>query len=378
MFVPAGISPSPDHAGDVPAIVPARSPVPEDQEGLGAKHSLIWVGAALAAILAAISAFAFLHSSRSPVATDRFEPVKGVACLGRIEPADGVRVIGARSLSGQPSLIGELRVREGDSVRAGQVLALLNSKAELEAALRQAEANLQVARTRLDQVKAGAKAGDVAAQRAEVSRTRVELQNAQVQYERAEALFAGHVLSKSELDLRRVDRDTKAELLEQAKERLQSVSEVRATDIDVARAQVVAAMAEVERGRAESDAAIVRSPISGTVIKVNAWPGEEVGSRGIMEIADTARMYVIAEVPDTQIAQVKAGYHVIVTSDGLGTKLSGTVEQVGTKIGKNQMVYTDAAALSDARVIEVKVLIHQSKPAEHLIHAQARVMIQPD
>jgi HlyD family secretion protein len=334
--------------------------------------------AVLAAILAVVLVLAFLRPSSAPVASERFEPVKGVACLGRIEPTDGVRVIGARSLSGQPSLVGELRVREGDSVRAGQILALLNSKAELEAALRQARANLQVARTRLDQVKAGAKTGDVAAQRAEVSRTQLELQNAQVQYQRAEDLYAGEVLSKSELDVRRVDRDTKAELLEQAKEKLQSLAEVRTTDINVAQAQVATAAAEEERTRAEFDASVVRSPISGTVIKINAWPGEEVGTRGIMEIADTTRMYVIAEVPDTQIAQVKSGYHALVTTDGLGTKLSGTVEQVGTEVGKNQLVYTDAAALSDARVVEVKVLLKDGKPAEHLIHAQARVLIQPE
>jgi HlyD family secretion protein len=304
--------------------------------------------------------------------------MKGVACLGRIEPADGVRVIGARSLSGQPSLVGELRVREGDGVRLGQILAVQNSNAELEAALRQAHANLELARTRLEQVKAGAKAGDLAAQRAEVARTDVELQNAQVQYRRAEALYDGNVLSKAELDLRRADKDAKAEMFEQAKEKLQSLAEVRLTDIDVAQAQVAAAVAEEEHARAELDASVVRSPIAGKVIKINAWPGEEVGARGIMEIADTARMYIIAEVPDTLIAQVKPGYRAIVSSDGLGTKLSGTVEQVATQVGRNQLVYTDVAALSDARVVEVKILLRDPKPAEHLIHAQARVLIQPE
>ncbi|MGH9546555.1 MAG: efflux RND transporter periplasmic adaptor subunit [Terriglobales bacterium] len=373
-----GFSPSPDHEHDLPAVLPPGSVFADDSARAGATHKSAWVVAILVAVLVVVLALAFLRPSGAPAATNHFEPVKGVACLGHIEPADGVRIIGARSLSGQPSLMGELQVREGDSVRAGQVLGLLNSKAELEAALRQAQANMQLARTRLDQVKAGAKAGDVAAQRAEVSRTQVELQNAQVEYQRAEDLFAGSVLSKSELDLRRVDRDTKAELLEQAKERLQSLGEVRTTDINVAQAQVAAAEAEEERARAELDAAIVRSPVSGTVIKINARPGEEVGPRGIMEIADTAHMYVIAEVPESQIAQVKSGDHALISGDGLGTNLSGTVEQVGTKVGKNELFYTDAAALSDARVIEVKVRLDDGKPAEHLIHAQARVLIQSD
>jgi HlyD family secretion protein len=339
---------------------------------------LPWALAALALIAAGASILALRSLSTKPVAAGHFEPMKGVACLGRIEPADGVRVIGARSLSGQPSLVSELRVREGDGVRIGQILAVQNSNAELDAALRQAHANLELARTRLEQVKAGAKAGDLAAQRAEVARTDVELQNAQVQYRRAEALYDANVLSKAELDLRRADKDAKAEMFEQAKEKLQSLAEVRLTDIDVAQAQVAAAVAEEEHARAELDASVVRSPIAGKVIKINAWPGEEVGARGIMEIADTARMYIIAEVPDTLIAQVKPGYRAIVSSDGLGTKLPGTVEQVATQVGRNQLVYTDVAALSDARVVEVKILLRDPKLAEHLIHAQARVLIQPE
>src|SRR5436190_19329612 len=46
----------------------------------------------------------------------------GVACLGHIEPEDGTIRLGARSLSGQPSIVSELRVREGDVVRTGQVI----------------------------------------------------------------------------------------------------------------------------------------------------------------------------------------------------------------------------------------------------------------
>ena len=70
----------------------------------------------------------------------------GVACLGRIQPEDGTITFGARSLSGQPSLVAELRVKEGDDIKAGEIVAILNSRQQLEGALRQSEARIKVRR----------------------------------------------------------------------------------------------------------------------------------------------------------------------------------------------------------------------------------------
>jgi HlyD family secretion protein len=338
----------------------------------------IWYLAAGVAAIVLVAALVFFRHAKVPqtTAAPAASP-RAVACLGRIEPEDGVRVIGARSLSGQPSLVGEVEVREGDFVRAQQILALLNSKDELEAVVRQAHANVDLARKRLAQVKAGAKAGDIAAQKSEVARIQVELENAQVEYARTQALYEEKVGSKSTLDLRRVEVESKARLLDQATERLRSVSEVRSSDVSVAEADVAVAVAQEQRARAEYEASIVRAPISGQVVKIHARPGEEVGPKGIMELGHTDRMYVIAEVPDTQIGFVQPGHHAVVTIDGLSSQLSGTVQQIGSEVGKNELIYTDAAALSDARVLEVKILLDDGKSAARLIHAQARVLIKP-
>jgi len=60
-------------------------------------------------------------------------------------------------------LVRELRVKEGDRVRAGQPLAILDGNDQLQAALDQCRARLAVARSRLAQVKAGAKNADLEA-----------------------------------------------------------------------------------------------------------------------------------------------------------------------------------------------------------------------
>lgn len=339
---------------------------------------LVWVfGLGIPAIVI-VTALMLLHGSKAPQASSTpIESPRAIACLGRIEPEDGVRVIGARSLSGEPSLIGEVQVQEGDTVRARQILAVLNSKDELDAVLRQAQANVELARKRLIQVKAGAKSGDIAAQKAEVARIQVELENAQVEYARTQALYDEKVGSKSTLDLRKVEVESKARLLDQANERLNSLSEVRKTDVSVVEADVEVAIAQEQRAQAEYEASIVRAPISGQVVKIHARPGEEVGPKGIMELGHTDRMYAMAEVPDTQIGFVKVGYHALVNIDGLPAQLHGKVQQIGSEVGRNELLSTDGAALSDARVIEVKILLDDAQSTTRLIHAQARILIQP-
>lgn len=59
-----------------------------------------------------------------------------ITCLERIEPLHGVRVLAGPSESGAASVISEVRVKEGDWVEQGQVLAVLDDQG-----LRQAEIN---------------------------------------------------------------------------------------------------------------------------------------------------------------------------------------------------------------------------------------------
>src|SRR5882762_4309165 len=136
-----------------------------------------------------------------------------ITCLGRISPDDGVIKISARSLSGQPSLVSQLLVKQGDLVRRGQVLAVLDSHDQLEAVWRAATARTQVAERRLAQVKAGAKPADVSAQTAEISRLESELSNAHTEFGRYQLLRESAVISPSEFDARKLAVDAKTQEL---------------------------------------------------------------------------------------------------------------------------------------------------------------------
>jgi HlyD family secretion protein len=305
-------------------------------------------------------------------------PPAGIACLGHIEPEDGTVRLGARSLSGQASLVADLRVKEGDSVRVGQIIATLNSKEQLEAAWLQAEANVRVAQAKLGQVRAGVKAADLSAQQAEIARIEAELVNAQAEYQRTQRLHQEGLASNSVLDASKVQVDTRIQMINNAKERLRSLAEVRDIDVDVAASEVQAAQAESNRAHSEYEASIIHSPYNGRVLKVIAWPGAEIGSEGLVEIARVSRMYVIAEVDEHDISRVKLRQRATITGGSLGaTKLQGTVAQTGMEVAKNSVTFEDPKSLSNTHIIEVKILLDDSKLAEKLIHAQVEVVIAP-
>jgi HlyD family secretion protein len=141
----------------------------------------------------------------------------------------------------------------------------------------------------------------------------------------------------------------------QAESTLESIAEVRTVDVQAAQAEVDRAIAGVKEAQARLDEAYVRSPIDGRVMTIHTRPGETVGDLGIVELGRTDRMYAVAEVYETDIKNVRVGQRATISSDAFEGELQGTVETVGLKIGKKDILDTDPAADVDVRVIEVKI-----------------------
>jgi ABC exporter DevB family membrane fusion protein len=116
-----------------------------------------------------------LKTTTSAVALNTPSKPKAVAALGYVEPAGEVIKISAPAVV-EGARIDKLLVKQGDRVEAGQVLAVLDSRDRLQAALEQAENQVRIAKSRLAQVKAGAKQGDIIAQNARFEGVRAELE----------------------------------------------------------------------------------------------------------------------------------------------------------------------------------------------------------
>ena len=142
------------------------------------RRSLVLVGAAILGI-AGTTAWGMWQMQTAPVDSptevEIVPQIKTVTALGRLEPMGETIDLTAPTTT-QGSRMEELFVQEGDRVEAGEVIAVLDGKERLLAALERAEEDVRVAQARLEQVKAGAKSGDIAAQTAEIDRIQAQWQ----------------------------------------------------------------------------------------------------------------------------------------------------------------------------------------------------------
>ncbi len=124
-----------------------------------------------------ISQFGFLAKNAEPLSVETPPPRK-ITALGRLEPLGEVIRLGvSQTLDGDR--IAKLLVKEGDRVKAGQLIAILDAGDRLKSALDEAKEKVKVAEANLAKVKAGAKSGEIAAQSATIGKLEAELQGNQ-------------------------------------------------------------------------------------------------------------------------------------------------------------------------------------------------------
>lgn len=356
-----------------------------------------------------------LQSTSESAIVDSIEAapvVQSVGALGRIEPEGEVIRVSAPASQGM-SRIEQLLVQEGDQVRQGQAIAILETQANRLAALEQARKQVRVAQARLAQVQAGAKTGDIEAQSATVSRlqaqlsgeiatreatiTRIEheLANAEVEYQRYQKLHQEGAISTSELDSRQLRVETaQGNLAEaraaleqaimtlqrqqkEAQAQLDSIAEVRPVDVQLAQTEVDSAIAAVKQAEADLALTYIRAPRDGQVLKIHTWPGELISNDGIIDLGKTNQMYVVAEVYQTDIQKVTVGQTAIITSPALSDQLQGVVAQVGLLVDQQDIFANNALTDTDRKVVNVKIRLDESSSQKvaDLTNLQVQVVI---
>ncbi len=150
----------------------------QPQKSIFPKLSRWWIMGLLAIPVLLIAAIILIYSrtsksSSQPVLETQIVP-KAVGAIGYLEPQGEVIKVSAPAFL-EGARVEQLLVKRGDKVKTGQVVAILDNRDRLQAALKQAQAEVIVAQSRLAQVKAGAKKGEIQAQNAKFLQTKAEL-----------------------------------------------------------------------------------------------------------------------------------------------------------------------------------------------------------
>ena len=331
-----------------------------------------------------------IASQPAPTITATPKAPPAISSLGRLEPQGELVKVAPPSALGS-SRIAKLLVKESDTVQQDQVIAVLDSFDRAQAAVKQAESQVEVRQSILDQVKAGSKTGDIEAQKAammsrkaNLARWQNELEIANSDLKRYESLAKDGAASEFQRDSFMLKVKSISGQIEQAREeiaqaegQLNSVSEVRPTDVKVAEMQLQSAISDLDRAKADLFLTVVRAPIAGQILKVHAKSGEAVSnSDGVVELGNTKQMYAVAEIYETDIGKVKVGQKATITSEVINGEISGKVERIGLRIAKNDVLGTDPATKTDVRVIEVRIKLDNSAKVSSLTNLQVKVKIQ--
>ena len=279
-----------------------------------------------------------------------------ISAIGRVEPLDRVVNLSVPSSLSNDS-VRELLVKEGAQVTKGQPLAILDSFDSLAGTAAEAEAAVAVAARKLK------------AQDSVISKYRAELAQADVELKRYNQLFAVGATSAELRDRRETIQSTTAATLEEAlADRL-----TLAAELNQCRATLL-------KDRSELAKATIRAPVSGTVFKIHAYPGDKVGDDGILEIGDSNHMGVIAEVYQTDRPGIALGQRVQITADGFqGKRIPGKVVAIARQVSRQTVFSGQAGENLDRRVLEVKIGLdpEATVKASYLNYLQVNVIFEP-
>ena len=263
--------------------------------------------------------------------------------------------VGADIAQVTPQVGGPVRdvlVQDAQQVHRGQILVRLDDT-DARIALARAEAELAAAERRVRSLVANdgersaqiaARAADAAHASAQIAGARADLDRAGIDLRRRENLAASGAISEEELSTSRNAHATAAANLQAAQATLAQAAASRAAAVGSRNTNqaligdgnvdtnpdVLAARAAVAQARVDLDRTVIRAPVDGIVTRRQVQVGQRVQPGAtLMAIVPIQAAYVDANFKEVQLARVRPGQHVTLTSDLYG----GDVVYDGRVIG---------------------------------------------
>jgi multidrug resistance efflux pump len=341
----------------------------------GRDHHLAMVALALIAPLSGCG----LHGKP---AVERKAPRTGAAAAAPVAPAAAVdpeRIIapgiveswgGDVQLSARESgWIRQVLVREGETVRAGQLLVALDDALQRRA-LELAEAELAEAEAGLARVQAGATVEELRRADADREAAAARAELARADAERAARLGEAGAVPVAEVERKSAEARALTALAAGARARLEELERgARAEDRRAARARAAAARARLRQAEAAVESRGVVAPAAGTVLVSRAHAGEfySAGAGPLLVLGDTSRLQVRLEVDEIDATAVAASQGCAIHSDGGVLLGQGTVSRIAPRMGRKGLPIESPTSRQDVRVREVFVEV---SPTPGLIPGQ--------
>jgi HlyD family secretion protein len=223
-----------------------------------------------------------------------------------------------------------IKVRKGDTVRAGDVVAEL-SAVELTAAVEQARAALDAATANRNNIYAGVRAEQVAALAAEIAKAKSKLEYSRAQLGRVAILAHSDTATHQALDQTTNDvAAAEADVTEAEANHAAAVAGPTKEERAIADAQVQAAAAALAVLEQRLGKTVLRSPVDGVISVLVAEIGENVhAGQPILAIAATGKQWLSFNVREDLLRGLKIGTAVRVVQAGSSDATRAVVTELG-------------------------------------------------
>ncbi len=310
------------------------------------KKALILTGA-----LILVAAFYFSDSELEPPAKPVFKiaevtqgPISvNISATGIVEPNFKVEV--KSKASGE---VLSFPMLEGDKIKKGTLLLQLDKSDEkrnvdkAQADLSSATAKLRKAETALTLQKTKYET-DLKTSQSEVQSAITNLKDSEDKFKRQIDLFKQKVVSQESLDSAQTLYKVNQQNLIQAESQFQAAkdsihditmkeNEVELVNTEVIRARI--ALEEVDERLEETE---IFAPITGVIIEKLVEEGQIIasgisnvnGGTALATLADMSRLFIIADIDETDIGSIKIGHKVTITADAFSDrKFKGLVKRI--------------------------------------------------
>ena len=242
--------------------------------------------------------------------------------------------------AGVSGYIKKVFVEEGDRVKKGQLIAVIESRG-LENRIASLEKRIELLRERLRPESDFLKALE-----GRIRMAKENLEKARKRYERRKELYEKGVIPRENLE--EAER-----LFKVAKEELRIAEETYNDKIKELRTQLEALLEEKKALERELESYRIRSPLSGVVFKVFVEEGDYVNHIGVdnrIAVVGTQEKKVVLNIDEEFLPLVEKGQEVYIRSDAFPEK-----------VFKGRVVSFDLKSDRTRRVVSVKVKVNLPK-----------------
>jgi multidrug resistance efflux pump len=280
---------------------------------------------------------------------------------GYTDATNGTVIMAGDPAGGQKVL--ELRIKEGQTVKRDEVIAVLSNYPQADIAVRMAEANLEKSKLLRQAMLTGPPVTQIAIDEAAIATT--------IEHNKLEALLRQR--SGKPPDMKALEISITERALANQKASLELRKRTLANNLAANEFDLATAETALENARRDREASLARSPVDGLVAEIYTRPGELIpGHPGIAKIVDMRQLRVLADVDELHLGRLVPGAKVEITFRGSSRVYTGTVVRAPMTVTRLKRSNADLG-VGSTHLVEAEIAFDDPSIIPPMLAREARV-----